>query len=392
MATQDVNKNISIVFVKFITGTYLDTNKYAAAKDHYYNGEEYDPGMFRGIIQGFIANELRADMEYEGKNMVQIVVDSLIEGSRYALDDDGAEIEWLFKSLKSTVSKEIWETLTDSVLQTLVVPLKLTGDEEVDCLEDYIYDEINLNLRACIFYHLYGHLRKMNTLEEWKHVDWKNIKSKGFEEYEENDEPVLSEEFLLSCFKSLFEYQIIRKSEIDGTKYEHSEEEEEEEEKENEEDEATNISKEIVGIIRETIKENQADWGPDADHWNEEEGGAGWLDNEVGMALEILGKLNKKSYQTSFEGFDTVEDFQERLSSFSLDELKFIKYFVEQGGSDQDEIFDVRDKKPEKEAREWFIQNINETVDDEDLKKTLFRVMEPSFDIVNAFEKVNAWE
>lgn len=227
MATQDVNKNM-YMFVEFITGAYLDTNKYAAAKDHYYNGEEYEPEMFKGIIQGFIANGLRADMEYEGKNTVQIVVDSLIEGSRYALEDDGAEIQWLFKSLKSTVSKEIWETLADSVLQTLVSPLKLTGKEKVDDLEDYIY-EIALNLRACIFYHLYGTLRKI------KNVDWKKIKSKDFEEYAENDEePVLSEEFLLSYFKSQFEYQIMRQSEIDGTEYEHSEEEEGEEEGEEE--------------------------------------------------------------------------------------------------------------------------------------------------------------
>jgi hypothetical protein len=253
-------------------------------------------------------------------------------------------------------------------------------------LEDYIY-EIALNLRACIFYNLYGTLRKI------KNVDWKQIKSKDFEEYAENEEePVLSEEFLLSYFKSQFEYQIIRQSEIDGTEYEHSEEEEEKEEDADSSKENSVLAEQIVGIVRECVKENQADWGPDADHWNEEEGGAGWLDNEVGMALEILGKINKKSYQTSFEGFDTVEDFQDRLGAFSLDELEFIKYLVEQGGTDQDEIFEVRDKKSENDAREWFRQNINDTVDDEDLKKTLFRVMEPSEVLVSVFEKINAWE
>ena len=117
------------------------------------------------------------------------------------------------------------------------------------------------------------------------------------------------------------------------------------------------IAKEIVDNIRENIKEICQD-EEECDPWTEELEGAGWLDNEIGMAIEFLKKINvdvSDKYPTlDYETYNTVEKFQQRMEILSMSDLKFIKFFiVDMGGSGETEFFSLRNKN-RKTILKWF--------------------------------------
>lgn len=113
------------------------------------------------------------------------------------------------------------------------------------------------------------------------------------------------------------------------------------------------IAQEIVNSIREKINEDLIDF-PEGDPWDEEEGGAAWLDNEVGMATEFLQRLNPLIEYPNWNIYHTVQDFQDEMMTLSEYDLEFIRFFiVEMGGSSEIEFFDLREKS-NKEILSWF--------------------------------------
>ena len=110
---------------------------------------------------------------------------------------------------------------------------------------------------------------------------------------------------------------------------------------------------EIVNAIRtnvlETIKDNE-----DADPWDEKENGAGWLENEIGMACEFLVKLNPYPKYPKWSNYHSVEEFIEKLRELSSRDLTFIRRFIHLGGSG--ELFELCDKSVD-EIKLWFNEN-----------------------------------
>jgi hypothetical protein len=114
------------------------------------------------------------------------------------------------------------------------------------------------------------------------------------------------------------------------------------------------IAQEIVNEVRKKIKEEMILY-PSCDPWDEEDGGAGWLDNEVGMATEFLQMINTSIVYPIWHKYATVQIFQDKLATLvSESDLKFIKFFiVELGGTSEKELFDLHEKS-KKEILDWF--------------------------------------
>jgi hypothetical protein len=121
--------------------------------------------------------------------------------------------------------------------------------------------------------------------------------------------------------------------------------------------ESRQIAQEIVNEVREKIKEEMEEMilYPSCDPWDEEDGGAGWLDNEVGMATEFLQMINTSIVYPTWHIYDTVQIFQDKLATLvSESDLKFIRFFiVELGGTSEPELFDLREKS-KNEILDWF--------------------------------------
>ncbi len=105
------------------------------------------------------------------------------------------------------------------------------------------------------------------------------------------------------------------------------------------------IAQEVVDFIREEIIEMLNDI-PDGDPWDEEDGGAGWLENEVGMATEFLEKIKPSVVYPRWNTCETVQIFQDKMATLISDsDLEFIRFFVVQmGGTGEREFFELRNK------------------------------------------------
>lgn len=114
--------------------------------------------------------DIRADMEHEGKSMLEITVDSLLGGHTEGIyHDDGDAMRYFLKALKNSVPVSVWETLTEKVLLTLVSPLYV---DKIHLFDEFV-EENKLCIRADIFAQLFG----INGLDKVKNVDWKSVKS-----------------------------------------------------------------------------------------------------------------------------------------------------------------------------------------------------------------------
>jgi hypothetical protein len=117
--------------------------------------------------------------------------------------------------------------------------------------------------------------------------------------------------------------------------------------------ESRRLSEEIVNEVREKIKEYIRE-NPGGDPWDEEDGGAAWLDNEVGMATEFLQIINTSIIYPKWDIYDTVQIFQEKMATLvSESDLKFIIFFIIEGGTGEIDFFELR-KKSKKEILDWF--------------------------------------
>lgn len=108
----------------------------------------------------------------------------------------------------------------------------------------------------------------------------------------------------------------------------------------------------IIQLVRETVMESIADC-PNADPWDEQAGGAAWLDNEVSMAIDLLQTIRPSAVFPDWCRCVTVPLFQEALQTLSRADLSFILCVIEMGGSSNPEFFDMRDKSKE-EILAWF--------------------------------------
>jgi hypothetical protein len=130
----------------------------------------------------------------------------------------------------------------------------------------------------------------------------------------------------------------------------------------------SDISLKIVNAVRENILEMleylKEDGDDHIDSWTEGVEGVGWLDNEVMMATELMKiiwtnktkKIEKWEEWEEWEECKTVVDFQEKMASFfSLDELRFISFVIECGGSDEEMLFELRETD-RKTIKDWFKQ------------------------------------
>lgn len=134
-------------FVEFMMEPYLEFNKNGYCIKGTHKGQIYFSEMFDGILKGFLKDGLKADMMVAGKNMVQVCVESILAGYRYAMDDDGKEIRSLISALEKTVSEDVWNGLSEGILQGLVSVLKPPRGYD---WEEFVFITA-LNLRACIF-------------------------------------------------------------------------------------------------------------------------------------------------------------------------------------------------------------------------------------------------
>lgn len=112
------------------------------------------------------------------------------------------------------------------------------------------------------------------------------------------------------------------------------------------------LTNEIISHVRCTILDQMSGM-PDMDPWNEQEGGAAWLDNELGFATDFLVQV-KPVQRIDWGIYHSVNEVKRKLISLQTDELRFIKYVaVTLGGTQHDYLFQLRDQ-PARVQRSYF--------------------------------------
>ena len=111
--------------------------------------------------------------------------------------------------------------------------------------------------------------------------------------------------------------------------------------------------KDLAEIIVNHIRSADID-----SNWDENEVGAGWIDNEIFLATCLIRKMNYNgvfyTFYPNLEDCKTVEECQKRLTEFSINDLMFMMKFVEHGGTSNDEFFKLRDEKKASDIKAWF--------------------------------------
>lgn len=105
------------------------------------------------------------------------------------------------------------------------------------------------------------------------------------------------------------------------------------------------LANEIISHVRSIILEQMSDM-PDMSPWNEHEGGAAWLDNELSFATDFLVQV-KPVQSIDWSVYHSVNEVMRKLISLNEDELRFLKYVVVTlGGTQHDYLFNLRDQPP----------------------------------------------
>lgn len=97
-------------------------------------------------------------------------------------------------------------------------------------------------------------------------------------------------------------------------------------------------AQQLVSTVRQSIL-NGAE-GPDCDPWDEEEGGAGWLENEIGFFDQFWTGNTRDDFCYPFK---TVEEWVEYLSKKPESYLETCLKFIQKGGTNMENVFDLRD-------------------------------------------------
>lgn len=112
------------------------------------------------------------------------------------------------------------------------------------------------------------------------------------------------------------------------------------------------LTNEIISYVRSTILHQMASM-PDMDPWDEHENGAAWLDNEIGLATELLEKV-KEVDPIDWSIYHSVNAVKRKLITMPIDDLRFIKQVVVVNGGTQHSIhFDLREE-PAHVVRAYF--------------------------------------
>lgn len=112
------------------------------------------------------------------------------------------------------------------------------------------------------------------------------------------------------------------------------------------------LAEKIIDHVRKTIMESITKCA-NADQWDEKEGGAAWLENEIDLAIDLLRKIRPSVVFPEWRRCVTVPAFQEMLQTLSKSNLSFIFFVVEMGGSTESAFFELREKSKE-EILIWF--------------------------------------
>jgi len=112
-----------------------------------------------------------------------------------------------------------------------------------------------------------------------------------------------------------------------------------------------NMAESIISMIRNQILVSIAS-SPTEPHdpWDEEEGGAGWCDNEISLFRDLYEIAYPDSEhgilsQLAFEQFVTVAQFKHMLESCEIDVLAMLQGFVARGGSNYETHFILRENR-----------------------------------------------
>jgi hypothetical protein len=127
------------------------------------------------------------------------------------------------------------------------------------------------------------------------------------------------------------------------------------------------LASQIVDDIRKSVIDYDT-----TDPWDEEEGGCGWLKNDVNMVTECLKKVYPDKVYPNWKDYHTVENFQEALSTLSLSDLKRIKRVLarfHEDDQDADSFYNMKNNDPETIFLGWFAKKCSVCGFQSDLKK-----------------------
>ncbi len=119
------------------------------------------------------------------------------------------------------------------------------------------------------------------------------------------------------------------------------------------------LAQQVIGLIRTiTIQSLEGLGNQPHDPWDEEEGGAGWVDNELSIANDLLEIVEIHYNPPDLSRYITVPQFQRALPRlYSAEHLHFILRFLRHGGSSNEHFFRLRETANERDVEEWFQQN-----------------------------------
>ena len=155
-----IPKDIDVVkreYVDFIQGPYLENNLYGVDSG-------YEDVNMVEKVKSFFDKGLKADMVIDGRTVFEIFVDSAIEGSRYALDDGGDEVEKIVKLMLKHGGKKIVKKIEDKLIKVT----KVNKNDYIDVyMEDYVNDK-GIRVVGFLFYFL-------NTKMSRFYKDWDKL-------------------------------------------------------------------------------------------------------------------------------------------------------------------------------------------------------------------------
>ena len=152
------SSSVAQKFVQFVNGPYLEFNK-----GHSDLSWEELGSMEK--FQGFFREGLRGDQRIKGKSMVQIYVESILKGHRYALDDlePGKEVREVIKMMLENGG----ENVKDEIEVFLFSPLRKYKKTE-EYLEE-TFSEQGHYVRAWLF-HLFK-TKMTKFVKNWDEIE-----------------------------------------------------------------------------------------------------------------------------------------------------------------------------------------------------------------------------
>jgi hypothetical protein len=167
-----VNKDLNKVkneYFDFIMGPYLEFNMYAESTNPEY--QTYEQLNALSKIKSFFKKGLRADTMINGKTVFELYIDSIIRGSRYALDDQ-KEVKSIINEMLKHGGKHLVRNIENELIKVIDVDENEYADEY---MEDYA-TQAGLYVIGFLFY-------VFNTDMSRFYPDWNNLEA-------DDDQPI----------------------------------------------------------------------------------------------------------------------------------------------------------------------------------------------------------